>query len=151
VVANFFSSCIDVSDATTQAQADLANVRMNGILCWKNNLGGTQPGDTLAGNIATANAAGAISSGVYSLAYAQGTRGNGAGQNVIAADPLLTRPFEYSDPDFKGLFGSAIRRANWVQPPDDGFFDQSATFVGGIGDEDWTEEWTSFLVDSDIQ
>ena len=151
VVANFFSSCADVSDASTQTQADQGNVRMNGILCWKNNLGGTASGDSLAGNIATANAAGPIASGVYTLAYAQGQKGNGAGENFVAADPLLTRPFEYSDPDFKGLFGSAINRANWVQPPDDGFFDQSAKFVGGMGDEDWTEEWTSFLVDSDIQ
>jgi hypothetical protein len=37
-----------------------------------------------------------------------------------------------------------------VQPPDDGFFDQTAQFVGAMGDIDWTEEWTSFLVDKDI-
>ena len=51
-------------------------------------------------------------------------------------------------------------RRNWTngvkrpwprrQPPDDGFFDQSAQFVGGMGDYDWTEEWTCYLVDADI-
>ena len=124
---------------------------MDGVICWKTNLGGIAPADTLAGNIATANAAGPIPSGVYSLSYAQGEKGNGAGKNFVVADPTLARPFEYSDPDFKSLFGSPVFRASWVQPPDDGFFDQTATFSGGIGDEDWTEEWTSFLVDSDIQ
>jgi hypothetical protein len=37
-----------------------------------------------------------------------------------------------------------------VAPPDDGFFDQSARFIGGIGDENWMEEWTSFLIETDI-
>jgi len=49
------------------------------------------------------------------------------------------------------LFGSPIFRAGWVTPPDDGFFDQTAKFVGGIGDVDWTEDWTSFLVETDIK
>lgn len=149
VAANFFSSCIDISDAATQAQASAGNVRMNGILCWKDNLGGTAAGDSLAGNIATANAAGPVSSGVFSLAYAQGQNG-GAGKNIVAADPLTTRPFEYSDPDFSGMFGSPLFRAGWVSPPDDGFFDQAATFIGGIGDVDWTEEWVNWLLESDI-
>jgi len=46
---------------------------------------------------------------------------------------------------------SGVFRAGWIAPPDDGFFDQSATFIGGIGDEDWTAEWTSFLVETDVQ
>ena len=81
----------------------------------------------------------------------KGQKGNGAGKNFMVADPLFSRPFEYSDPDFAGLFGSPLFRAGWVAPPDDGFFDQTAKFIGGIGDEDWTEEWTSFLVDTDIK
>jgi hypothetical protein len=35
-------------------------------------------------------------------------------------------------------------------PPDDGFFD-SVDFIGGIGDENWIEEWTSFIQDSDMK
>jgi len=140
-VSNFFSSCIDVNDAATQAQGDAGNVKMDGVVCWKNNLGGT-PADTLAGNIPSAT---------FNLPYAQGQKGNGAGKNFLVANPLFTRPFEYSDPDFSGLFGSPLFRVGAVQPPDDGFFDQSAKFIGGIGDENWTEEWTNFLIESDIQ
>jgi hypothetical protein len=146
LVSNFNGPCLDLNDATTQAQADAGNVTMNGILCWRNNRGGSAQADTLVGNIPTGNA-----SGVYSNAYAQGQKGNGAGKNFVVADPLAARPFQYSDPDFSGLFGSPIFRSGWVAPPDDGFFDQSAKFIGGIGDEDWTEEWTSWLVEQDVQ
>jgi hypothetical protein len=91
-----------------------------------------------------------LASAAYNLAYAQGTKGNTAGKNIVVSDPLAARPFEYSDPDFVGLFSSPIFRAGWVQPPDDGFFDQSARFLGGIGDEDWTEEWTFWVIETDI-
>jgi hypothetical protein len=142
VVTNFYSACMEIfpdKDGSTAAQADAGRLTMNGILCYHNNIGGN--GDnTLAGQITEP----------YSLAYAQGQKGNGAGKNFMVADPMLTRPFEYSDPDFGTLFGSPVFRAGWVQPPDDGFFDQSAQFVGAMGDVDWTEEWTSFLVDKDI-
>ena len=48
-------------------------------------------------------------------------------------------------------FVSPLFRAGAVTPPDDGFFDQSAQFIGGIGDEDWTLEWTSWLVEEDVK
>jgi hypothetical protein len=145
IFSNYFSPCMDISDAATQAQADGGNIKMNGILCWKTNLGGTTPGDTLVGNIPTGTAGGA-----YTNAYALGQKGNGAGKSIIIADPLFAKPFEYSDPDFSGLFGSPIFRTGWVAPPDNGFFDQSARFIGGIGDDDWTEEWTMWVVETDF-
>lgn len=139
VVTNFYSGAVDINDATTQAQADAGNVKMNGIVMWKNNLGVTGA-DTLQGQISQA----------YTLTYARGERGNGAGKNFLVKDPKLNRPFEYSDPDFMGMFGSPIFRAGFIAPPDDGFFDQTASFAGGIGDDNWLEEWTSFLQDIDI-
>lgn len=149
VVSNFYSQCADIADSATQAQSDAGNVKMDGILCWKNNLGGTGangPADTLAGNIPTGT-----SSGAYTNAYALGQKGNGAGKNISVENPLFARPFEYSDPDWTGLFSSPIFKVGAVQPPDDGFFDQTANFMGAFGDEDWTKEWTSWLVETDIQ
>ncbi len=140
VVSNFSSPCMDISDATTQAQADAGNVKMDGILCWKNNRGVANSPDTIAGQITAA----------YSRDYANGLKGNGAGQNFVVADPLIQRPFEYSDPDFFGMFSSPIFRTGWVNAPDDGFFDQ-VRFIGAFGDTDWTQGWTSWLVDADIQ
>jgi hypothetical protein len=66
-----------------------------------------------------------------------GPEGKRRGEELRAADPLIARRFEYSDPDFAGLFGSPLYRAGWSAPPDDGFFDQSAQFIGGIGEEDF--------------
>jgi hypothetical protein len=64
---------------------------------------------------------------------------------------LLRRPFDYSDPDFRPRLGSPVFRANWVQPPDDGFFDQWAVWSGAFGDVNWTEEWTNFLQEEDLR
>jgi len=140
VVSNFFSGAVDISDAATQAEATAGNVKMNGILMWKNNLGGvapSAPADTRDGNITSA----------FTRTYA-GSNTNAA--QLMVQDPLFVRPFEWSDPDWSGQFGSPLFRAGWVAAPDDGFFDQTAKFIGGIGDDDWTLEWTSWLVEGDI-
>ncbi|MDZ4797069.1 MAG: hypothetical protein SGI92_02820 [Bryobacteraceae bacterium] len=141
VVSNFYSGAVSVSDANTQTQADAGNVRMNGILIWKNNIGGPATADTLNGQISNA----------YTQRFGAGQIGTpAAGQQFVIGDPLFARPLEFSDPDWSGLFGSPIFRAGWVAPPDDGFFDQSAKFVGALGDEDWTLEWTNWLLETDI-
>lgn len=74
-----------------------------------------------------------------------------AARQTVIADPLLRRPLERSNPDFRPLTGSPVFRANWIQPPDDGFFDQWATWIGGFGDFDWTEEWTNFAQEQDLR
>jgi hypothetical protein len=139
VVLRHWAQGIHISDANTQAQADAGGVRMDGILLFNNNVA-QQGVNTLEGQLRTG----------YNLDFANGQKGNGAGRNFIATDPLLGNPFEYSNPDFQARFGSPIFRAGWVAPPDDGFFDQNARFIGGIGDVDWTEEWTNFLVEGDV-
>jgi hypothetical protein len=137
IVTNFFSTGVFAADAATQASIDAGNVSMNGILLWGNGLG-TTAANTVAGQVDAALAT-----------FAAGTRGQG--RNFLALDPMLRRPFEFSDPDFRPMTGSPAFRANWIQPPDDGFFDQSATFSGGMGDFNWMEEWTNFLQDVDIK
>lgn len=139
VVTNFYSSAVEATDANTQAQIDAGNIKMDGVLMWGNNLGASGAA-TVDGQIANAP----------TLAFAKGTSGNGNGKNFVVSDPMLRRPSAYSDPDWRGMFGSPLFRAGWVAPPDDGFFDQTAKFIGGIGDDDWTEEWTSFIVEGDI-
>jgi hypothetical protein len=139
VITNFYSGGVDISDANSQAQMDAGNISMNGILLWNNNRAANGAA-TLDGQIVSAP----------TLAFAQGTRGAGNGKNFVVGNPLMLRPLEFSDPDFRGTFSSPLFRAGWIAPPDDGFFDQTATFIGGIGDENWMEEWTSFLVDTDI-
>ncbi len=137
ISTNFSSSGAFVDGTATQAQVDNNTLTMNGVLLWNNGRGTSQP-NTLAGQVDAAI-----------LTFAQGTRGTG--RNFLVQNPGLMRPFEFSDPDWRGMFGSPIFRAGWVAPPNDGFFDQSARFIGGVGDDAWWEEWTSFLQDSDIR
>ncbi|HYP08319.1 MAG TPA: hypothetical protein VER03_18945 [Bryobacteraceae bacterium] len=79
------------------------------------------------------------------------TGGQAASGNVAFADPQLTRPIERSDPDFKVLASSPALGAQFLAPPDDGFFDQWATWAGGMGPINWTEEWTTFVQEQDLQ
>jgi hypothetical protein len=137
LLTNFFSTGVFVDGATTQAQIDNGNLKMNGILLWNNGLGTKAP-NTVEGQ---------VDAGVTT--FAQGARGEG--KNFVAADHKMRRPFEWSDPDWRAMFNSPILRATWVQPPDNGFFDQGAHFIGGVGDVAWWEEWTSFLQDNDIK
>lgn len=72
-------------------------------------------------------------------------------RNFQPLDPKLRRPLDFSDPDFRPQPGSPVFSARWIQPPDDGFFDQWATYIGGMGAVNWTEEWTTFLQEEDIK
>jgi hypothetical protein len=69
----------------------------------------------------------------------------GETSNHMAMDPTLTLPLDVERPDFKPLAGSPCLNAGMAAtPPDDGFFDPRATFVGAIGDTDWTAGWTAY-------
>ena len=58
--------------------------------------------------------------------------------NDFSTDPRLG--------DFTGTRPSFVpaARLDGQAPPADGFFDVDATFIGAIGDEDWTAGWTAF-------
>lgn len=109
---------------------------MNGIVLWDNgkNVNPARP-NTLAGQVLE---------GFQAFA-------SEASRNFIVADPMMKRPLEYSDPDFRPMTGSPLYRANVIQPPDDGFFDQTATYVGAFDQHDWTEEWTIFIQEQDMR
>jgi hypothetical protein len=53
-----------------------------------------------------------------------------------ALDPLLANPFDPNDPVFRPF----ATPSDTAMPPDDGFFDSSARYVGALGDaaDDWT-------------
>ena len=138
IVTRFFSNGLHIDGSTTEAQIDNGNITMNGILMWENNIGGN--GD--------ATIDGQVRSGA-SAAFAKGERGQG--KQFLVADPMLRRPFEVNDPDFRPMPGSPAFRASWIQPPDNGLFDQSARFLGAAGDAKWWEEWTNFVTDRAIK
>jgi hypothetical protein len=136
VVTNWSSPGLHIDGAATQANIDSNNIRMNGVLLWNNNLG-AQGANTIAGQVAPGD-----------VTFAQGARGEG--RNFISEAPLMRRPLEHNDPDFRPAIGSPIFRALWLAPPDNGFFDQTADFLGAFGETDWTEEWVNFHVEQDV-
>ncbi len=119
-----------------QATLDNGALSVNGLLMWNNGLASARSND-MAGQVAgqPKNLA---------LPFVQ------AASNVMIADPDLIRPLQLSDPDFRPRGGNPIFRANWVQPPDDGFFDQSVTYIGAFGDERWDEEWVQYHIEEDM-
>jgi hypothetical protein len=67
-----------------------------------------------------------------------------AAWNNRQADPGLTAAaFNATAPNFKPADGAAALTGG-ATPPDDGFFDATATFVGAVGPTDWTAGWTSY-------
>lgn len=138
IVTRFFSSGLHIDGSATEAQIDNENLQMNGILLWNNNIG-SNGDNTIDGQVRSG----------ASAAFAKGERGKG--KQFLVSDPMLRRPFEPNDPDFRPLPESPAFRANWIQPPDNGFFDQSARFMGAAGETKWWEEWTNFVTDKAIK
>lgn len=138
IVTRFYSAGLHIDGSAAIDQIDNGNTQMNGILLWDNNIGSN--GD--------ATVEGQVREGA-SAEFAKGERGQG--RQFLVADPMLRRPFEVNDPDFRPMHDSVVFRANWIQPPDNGFFDQSARFLGAAGETKWWEEWTNFVTDQAIK
>lgn len=66
--------------------------------------------------------------------------------NTFDTDPDLEDPLAVA-PSFKPADGAPVLTGGGT-PPDDGFFDASATFIGAIGADDWTAGWTAYPVDT---
>lgn len=69
-----------------------------------------------------------------------------AWKNMVGTDPLLVDAFNRTAPDFRPDTGSpALASAgNGATPPDDGFFDITATYIGAVDPEaatQWFEGW----------
>ena len=64
-----------------------------------------------------------------------------------AAEVMLTSPFDLNNPNFLPLAGSPVLTGAGT-PPDDGFFDATANYVGAFKDVDWTFGWARFNPDS---
>ncbi len=62
----------------------------------------------------------------------------------------LTDPFNLNAPNFLPLSDSPALTGG-VTPPNDGFFDVTATYIGAFGTKNWMQGWTKFnLVTSEV-
>jgi hypothetical protein len=138
------------STATTDS-ITRGDLTMDGIMLWDNGKasGRANTLDGQAADFGVSGQSGFISNQV-ARDFLHGTIGSA--RNILVADPMLRRPLIGPSviPDFLPTLNSPVFRANWVQPPDDGFFDQWARWNGGFGFEDWTEEWTYWALEDDL-
>ena len=126
------------NDTTAQEALNNGTIHINGIMLWAN--GGDGAPETLAGQLG--------GDGSVDVQFANSQYAN----DVFVSNPLLNSPLVYADPDFSTDFGSQAMRAGAVQPPDDGFFDQTAQYIGAMGPNDnWgDEEWLWYVRDQDM-
>lgn len=91
--------------------------------------------DSSASNMPQAQASGDIDETLFI---------NSAHQDQMALDPgLPAAALSKTAPSFKPNAG-APSLTGGATPPNDGFFDTSATFIGAIGTDDWTAGWTAY-------
>jgi Secretion system C-terminal sorting domain len=59
------------------------------------------------------------------------------------SDVMLESPFDINNPNCMPMAGSPVLSGAGT-PPDDGFFDPAATYIGAFKDVDWTFGWARF-------
>ena len=122
-----FPKGIEARDQATQDQLDAGNLFFKNSIIFGN--------DVNNANFPPAQATGDIDEATYF---------NQVGWSNRFVDPGMSpNMMSLSTPDFKPTLGSAALTGG-ATPPDDGFFDTTATYVGAIGDTDWTAGWTSY-------
>jgi hypothetical protein len=137
IVMNFASTGAELTAADgTAGNLASGETVLNGILLWNNGLGSTPP------------PANTVDAQIHSAMRAYAGE---ATRNFMSADPMLRRPMEMSDPDLRPLPGSPVFRAQWSLPAGDDFLEQSANYIGAIGEVNWTEEWANFLQENDLR
>jgi hypothetical protein len=60
-----------------------------------------------------------------------------------ASDVMMVNAFNLNAPNAMPIAGSPLLTGG-LTPPSDGFYDQSANFVGAFGSTDWTAGWANF-------
>jgi hypothetical protein len=136
IVTNYYQNGLEVRDAATTTAIGNNELQIDGLMLW-NNGRNADKANTIEGQ-----------SNALAQPWLRGE--TGIAKRVFVEDPMLRRPLSYSDPDHRPSFGSPALQPIWSQPPDNGFFDQWANWVGAFGNIEWTEEWCDFIQEEDI-
>jgi hypothetical protein len=114
-------------DAETKAQLDQGKLEIKSSIFFNN--------DATVSNLPPAQSSNDIDESLYI---------NTTNGDQINVDPGLTVDvMSKTAPNFKPMPPS-MAIGGGATPPNDGFFDATATFIGAVGDEDWTLGWTSY-------
>src|ERR1043165_3447079 len=120
----------EIRDAATEAQAQAGALEVKYSMFFNN--------DTTPTQLPPPQATNDINESTYLVA-----NGTFDPHNEFDADPGLTDPLNKTAPNFKPMAGAPALTAG-TTPPNDPFFDATATFAGAIGTDDWTAGWTKY-------
>lgn len=136
IVTNYYQNGIEVRDGATSTAIANNELQIDGLMLWNNgrNAGKENTIEGQSNNLAAP--------------WLKGE--TGIARRVFVQNPVLRRPLSYSDPDHRPDFASPALSPLWAQPPDNGFFDQWASWLGAFGTVEWTEEWCDFIQEEDI-
>ncbi|HEU4726902.1 MAG TPA: hypothetical protein VFT22_03405 [Kofleriaceae bacterium] len=115
----------EIRDAETRKQLDAGNLTVTSSILFHN--------DASASNLPAAQATGDIDEALLF---------NEANSDVVLDPGLPPEALSKTAPSFKPLPGAAALTGG--VPPTDPFFDQTATFRGAVGTDDWTAGWTRY-------
>jgi hypothetical protein len=114
-------------DPETKAQLDANKLEIKYSMFFNN--------DGSATNLPAAQATGDIDESLYI---------NTANMDQMNVDPgLVADAMSKTAPNFKPNPSSSALSTG-ATPPSDGFFDTTATFIGAVGTDDWTQGWTAY-------
>src|SRR5262245_25291629 len=123
---------IEFRDQETKDQLDAGNLEIRNSILFGNDLNGT--------NYPPPQAAPAVD--IDEKSYIESATLNW--QNRVGVDPgMPAAMLDKSAPSFMPATGSPALTGG-ATPPNDGFFDPAATFVGAMGADDWTAGWTKY-------
>jgi hypothetical protein len=128
-----FKSGIEFRDAATKTQLDAGNLFIKNSILFNNDTSATNmpPAQPPVNNVPV---------DIDEASYIN----NAAWSNRVNVDPgLPATMMSKTAPSFKPSAGAAVLTGG-ATPPNDGFFDATATFVGAIGTTDWTAGWTAY-------
>lgn len=118
----------EIRDQETLAQVTAGNLTVSFSMLYNNDAAAN-------GNLPAAQANGDIDE---KLVF------NSAANIQMGVDPgLPAEAFSKTAPSFKPVTNAAALTAG-TAPPNNGFFDTTATFAGAIGNVDWTAGWTKY-------
>lgn len=121
-----FPKGIELRDLETKEQLDAGNLAIKSSILFGNDAGPS--------NLPPPQATGDIDESAYI---------NAANGDQINVDPKLSGALNRTTPSFKPDAGSPALTGG-ATPPNDGFFDTTATFIGAMGTDDWTAGWTAY-------
>jgi hypothetical protein len=133
IVMGFQLRAADVRDSATVAQTP-DNLGIHNSIFFENgaDVGGNFPPEGVDGGLPNND------NGFDEAAYFLPDGGTNRVEN-----PMLTDPYNKAAPNLVPQGGSPVMTGG-ATPPNDGFFDTTATYIGAFGTVNWMAGWTAF-------